>query len=149
MRCMVRVATEVAVVLLVVTIRIALALDGHGRLVVLGASPWEVKGRCGEPSAIDDVTKHLAPRAYDPISQIPVDILVPVQQSIWMYNVGPTRFLYDLTFQEGKLIDMTTSDDGQTWPRLTPLVHSRRSVSNAMGMSFSRDMYLLSVTSKP
>jgi hypothetical protein len=43
MRCMVRVATEVAVVLLVVTIRIALALDGHGRLVMLGASPWEVK----------------------------------------------------------------------------------------------------------
>jgi hypothetical protein len=149
MRRMAVVASVLSIMVLVVTIGSALALDCHGRLVVIGASPWEVKERCGEPTTIEDVTKHLAPRAYDPISQIPVDILVPVQQSIWMYNVGPTRFLYDLTFQEGKLIDMTTSDDGQTWPRLTRLVHSRRSVSNAMGMSFSRDMYLVSVTSKP
>jgi Protein of unknown function (DUF2845) len=97
---------------LVATIRIALALDGHGRLVVRGASPWEVKGRCGEPSAIDDVTKHLPQRAYNPISQTSVYILVPVQQSIWTYNFGSTRFLYYLTFQEGKLIDITTGDYG-------------------------------------
>jgi Protein of unknown function (DUF2845) len=41
-----------------------------------------------------------------------VYILVPVQQSIWTYNFGWTRFLYDLTFQEGKLIDITTGNDG-------------------------------------
>ena len=68
MRGMVRVATAV-VVMLVVTIGSALALDCHGRLVVIGASPWEVKERCGEPTAIEDVMKHLASCAYDPISQ--------------------------------------------------------------------------------
>jgi Protein of unknown function (DUF2845) len=73
---------------------------------------WEVKERCGESSAIDDVTKHLPQRAYNPISQTSVYILVPVQQSIWTYNFGSTRFLYYLTFQEGKLIDITTGDDG-------------------------------------
>ena len=82
MRRMVRVATAV-VVMLVVTIGSALALDCHGRLVVIGASPWEVKERCGEPTAIEDVMKHLPQRAYDPISQTSVYILVPVQQSIW------------------------------------------------------------------
>jgi hypothetical protein len=105
-------ASVVAVVMLVATIGTARALDCHGRLVVLGASPWDVKERCGEPTAIEDVTKHLAQRAYDPISQTTVYILVPVQQSSWTYNFGPTRFVYYLTFQEGKLIDITTGDYG-------------------------------------
>ena len=113
MRRMVIVATEVAVVMLLVTIGTARALDCHGRLVVIGASPWDVKERCGEPSAIENVTKHLAQRAYDPISQPPVSILVPVQQSIWTDNIGSTRFLYDVTFQEGTLIDMRTDDYGR------------------------------------
>ena len=108
-------ASVVAVVMLVVTIGTALALDCHGRLVVIGASPWEVKERCGEPTTIEDVMKHLAQRAHDPISQTTMYILVPVQQSIWTYNFGSTRFLYDLTFQEGKLIDVTTGDDGHLW----------------------------------
>jgi hypothetical protein len=59
------------------------------------------------------VTKHLAQRAYDPISQTTVYILMPVQQSMWTDNFGSTRFLYYLyylTFQEGKLIDITTGD---------------------------------------
>jgi hypothetical protein len=75
-------------------------------------APWDVKERYGEPSAINDGTKHLAQRAYDPISQTPVYILLPVQQSIWTYNFGTTHFVYSLTFQEGKLIDITTGDYG-------------------------------------
>ena len=39
-------------------------------------------------------------RVYDP-SQGTVYIPVPVQQSIWTYNFGSTRFIYYLTFQEG------------------------------------------------
>jgi hypothetical protein len=68
----------VAVVMLVLTIGNVLALDCHGRLVVIGASPWEVKERCGEPTAIDDVMHHISQRAYDPTSHTTVDILVPV-----------------------------------------------------------------------
>jgi Protein of unknown function (DUF2845) len=109
---MMMVATMVAVVMLVVTIGSARALDCHGRLVVIGASPWDVKERCGEPSAIDEVVKHIPQPAYDAIGQTSVYILVPVQQSIWTYNFGPTRFLYYLTFQGGKLIDITTGDYG-------------------------------------
>jgi Protein of unknown function (DUF2845) len=103
----------VAVVMLVLTVGAALALDRHGRLVVIGASPWEVQERCGEPTAIEDVMKHLPQRAYDPTSHTTVYILVPVQQSIWTYNFGSTRFLYELTFQEGKLIDIATGDYGR------------------------------------
>jgi len=106
------VASVLQVMLLVATVGTALALDCHGRLVVIGASPWEVKERCGEPTAIEDVIKHQPQRAYDPASQTTVYILVPVQQHIWTYNFGSTRFLYYLTFQEGKLIDITTGDYG-------------------------------------
>ena len=112
MRRIVMAASVLLVMLLAATVGSALALDCHGRLVVIGASPWEVKERCGEPSAIDDVMKHLPQRAYDPTSQATVYILVPVQQSIWTYNFGSTRFLYYLTFQEGKLIDITTGAYG-------------------------------------
>jgi hypothetical protein len=56
--------------------------------------------------------KHLHQRTYEPISQASVDILGPVQQSIWTSNFGSTRFLYDLMFHEGKLIDITTGDYG-------------------------------------
>jgi hypothetical protein len=110
-RRMVRVATA-AVVILVTTIGTARALDGHGPLVVIGASHWDVKERCGEPSAIDYVMKQFLQRAYDPISQTPAYSLVPVQQRIWTDNIGPTRLLEYLTCQEGKLIAITTGDDG-------------------------------------
>ena len=63
-------------------------------------------------TAIDDVMTQLAQRAYDPASQATVYILVPVQLSIWTDHFGSTRFLDYLTFQEGKLIDITTGDDG-------------------------------------
>jgi Protein of unknown function (DUF2845) len=63
-------------------------------------------------TAIDDVMTQLAQRAYDPTSQARVHILVPVQQRIWTDNFGSTRLLYDLTFQEGNLIDITTGNDG-------------------------------------
>jgi hypothetical protein len=109
---MVRVVSVVSAMFLAGIVESALALDCHGRLVVLGASPWDVKERCGEPSAIDDVMRQFPQRAYDPISQTTVYILVPVQQSIWTYNFGPTRFLYYLTFQDGKLIEITTGDYG-------------------------------------
>jgi len=77
-----------------------------------GASPWEVKERCGEPSAIDDVMQQVSQRADDPISQTPVHILVPVQLSMWTYKCELTHFLYALTFQDGTLIDMTMGDHG-------------------------------------
>jgi hypothetical protein len=49
MRRMVILAS-VLVVILVVTIGTARTLDGHGRLVVIGASPWKVKERCESPA---------------------------------------------------------------------------------------------------
>jgi hypothetical protein len=85
MRRLVVLASVWSVMILGVTMGSALALDCQGRLVVIGASPWEVQERCGEPTAIEDVMKYIPQRAYDP-SQGTVDILVPVQQSIWTYN---------------------------------------------------------------
>jgi hypothetical protein len=113
MRRILLAASVVAIVTLVVAIGSALALDCHGRLVVMGASPWEVSERCGEPTAIEDVMQHLPQRASDPTGHTIVYMLVPVQQRIWTSKVGPTRFLDDLTFQEGKVIDITTGDYGR------------------------------------
>ena len=54
-------------------------------------------------------------RVHNPVEEVIARLqfdLVPVQQSIWTYNFGSTRFLYYLTFQEGKLIDITTGEYG-------------------------------------
>jgi Protein of unknown function (DUF2845) len=56
----------------------AQVLDCHGRLIVIGSSPWEVKARCGEPTDTEDVTKYLLQQTYDQIQQRSVQILVPV-----------------------------------------------------------------------
>jgi Protein of unknown function (DUF2845) len=112
MRQIVVVAVVLPVIVLVGIAGSALAQDCHGRLIVIGASPWEVIERCGEPTAIEDVIKYIPQRAYDSTSQGPAYILVPVQQSIWTYNFGSTRLLYYLTFQEGKLIDIKTGGYG-------------------------------------
>jgi hypothetical protein len=106
-------ATVLSVVVLGAALGTALALDCHGRLVVIGASPWEVVERCGEPANIETVTKYLPQQTYDYILQRYVQTLVPMEQSIWTYNFGSSRFLYYLTFQEGKLIDIKTGEYGR------------------------------------
>jgi hypothetical protein len=112
MRRIVVLAIVSSVMILGGTVGRVLAQDCHGRLIVIGASPWEVIERCGEPTAVEDVMKYIPQRAVDPTNKTPVYILVPVQQSIWTYNFGSTRLLYYLTFQEGKLIDIKTGDYG-------------------------------------
>jgi hypothetical protein len=106
-------ATMLLTVLLAAINGSAQALDCHGRLIVIGSRPWEVKERCGEPTNTEDVTKYRSQETYDQLQQRPIQTLVPVQQTIWTYNFGPTRFMYYLTFQEGKLIDIKTGDYGQ------------------------------------
>jgi hypothetical protein len=57
-------ARVLSIVVLGVTVGRALALDCHGRLIVIGASPWEVRARCGEPTETEDVTKYLSQQVY-------------------------------------------------------------------------------------
>lgn len=112
MRRMLVLAIVSSVMVLGGTIGSVLAQDCHGRLIVIGASPWEVIDRCGEPTAVEDVMEYIPQRTFDPTSKTPIYILVPVQQSIWTYNFGSTRLLYYLTFQQGKLIGIKTGDYG-------------------------------------
>jgi uncharacterized protein DUF2845 len=105
-------AGVVSVIILGVNVGGARALDCHGRLVVIGASPWEVQDRCGEPAAVEEVTTYLPQSLYDRFQHRAVVALVPVQQSIWTYNFGSSRLVYYLTFQDGKLIDIKTGDYG-------------------------------------
>jgi hypothetical protein len=106
-------AVVCAVVVVGMTAGGAWALDCDGRQIDLGANPWQVKELCGEPADIQHTTKELPQLVYDPTRQLYVQTLVAVSQSIWTYNFGPTCFLYMLTFQEGKLIDIKTGDYGR------------------------------------
>jgi hypothetical protein len=90
----------------------AFALDCNHRVISQGAPSWEVRELCGEPIDIQDTTILVTQRLYDPASRSHVQVTVPVTQSIWTYNFGPSRFIYFLTFQEGKLIDIKTGNYG-------------------------------------
>jgi hypothetical protein len=102
-----------SVVVVGATVGVAPALDCNGRLIDIGARSWQVKEICGAPADIQDNTKEFPELIYDPIRQLYVQTLVSVSQTVWTYNFGPTRFLYYLTFQEGKLIDIKTGDYGR------------------------------------
>jgi hypothetical protein len=59
------VATVFSVMILGVMVSSALALDCHGRRIVVGQTPWEVRERCGEPDQIQHVTTYIPQRGYD------------------------------------------------------------------------------------
>jgi hypothetical protein len=80
----------------------ALALRCGGSLVSVGDVRLEVAAKCGEPS---EKTLYYEERKIGRSTRI-----VPVE--VWIYNFGPQRFVYFLTFEKGKLVETRTGGYG-------------------------------------
>jgi len=93
-----------------------------GQYVVLrGARQSEVLRKCGDPSNIEwwekesvkrDVYKNIPAQSDEELSQEPLFLREQIRVEEWEYNFGPTRFLYYLRFENGKLIRITVGDYG-------------------------------------
>lgn len=65
------------------------SLRCESHIIDVGTAQYEVKQKCGEPSGVEE------------------------NGDLWVYNFGPGRFVYYLTFLEGKLIRIQSGGYGQ------------------------------------
>lgn len=69
------------------------ALRCGNKLVDRGDRKYKVLYVCGEPTYID---------AYD--RPVPGAYFLSTPVEVWTYNFGPTRFMYELIFENGVLV---------------------------------------------
>jgi len=88
------------------------ALDCHGRIVSMGASPWEVQEICGAPTQLHDTIEIVLRPAYDPQGRVAEHLPIGVSKQVWTYNFGSSRLIYMLTFLDGTLVKIDTGGYG-------------------------------------
>jgi hypothetical protein len=88
------------------------ALDCQGRLVSMGASPWEVQDLCGAPTQLNDTVEIVLKPVYDPQGRVAGHLPIGVPKQVWTYNFGSSRLIYMLTFLEGALVRIDTGGYG-------------------------------------
>ena len=76
------------------------ALDREGRLVAMGASPWDVQAIWGDPEQVSDTIGVVLKRVYAPQGRVAGHLPVVVSKQVWIYHFGPSRLLYILNFLE-------------------------------------------------
>lgn len=91
-------------ILLVLAAGPASALRCGTSLVRLGDGKLEVLKKCGEPFWRDVHVREQAGILPETSSTVVVDV--------WTYNFGPESFLYFLTFENGRLVEVRTGDYG-------------------------------------
>ena len=88
------------------------AWDCEGRLVSIGASPWDVQTICGDPVQVSDTVEVVLKPVYDPHGRVAGHVPVGVPKQVWTYNFGSSRLMYILTFLEGALVKIDTGGYG-------------------------------------
>jgi hypothetical protein len=113
-------------------ILIALAVSAHGEtpsstmicgryVISLGSRQADVTRKCGEPANIQrweqervkrDYYQNIPAQTPEELSQQPFLLREYIRVEEWTYNFGPTRFMYYLRFENGRLTSITTGDYG-------------------------------------
>ena len=90
-------------------------------IISRGVRQSEVLRKCGNPNNIErwekeslkrDFYKDIPVQSEEQLSQEPLFLREMIMVEEWEYNFGPTRFLYYLRFENGKLIRITVGDYG-------------------------------------
>lgn len=102
--------------LLVATLCAGLALPGAAwamrcgnRLVVEGDTAGEVRALCGEPTEVRRTGVLRPPVIW--VDGRPVRVgsaALEVAVEIWIYNLGPRRFMRQLRLENGRVVDIDT-----------------------------------------
>jgi Protein of unknown function (DUF2845) len=108
----VRIAVVVLTAVVLGVAGIVHALDCGGRLVVDGASPWDVQTICGDPVQVSDTVEVVLKPVYNPHGRVAGHVPVEAPKQVWTYNFGPSRLMYILTFLEGVLVKINTGGYG-------------------------------------
>src|SRR5262245_41793854 len=108
----VRVAVVVLAAVVLGVAGLGHALDCGGRLVVEGASLWDVQTICGDPVQVSDTVEVVFKPVYNPYGRVAGHVPVGVPKQVWTYNFGSSRLMYILTFLEGALVKIDTGGYG-------------------------------------
>lgn len=92
---------------------------GNGRLVSVGDGMKQVRDRCGDPDYVTTRTerraiKHRYTRRVGNVEESIVEeqeVEVPLDE--WTYDLGPSAFIRYVTFENGRVIGITTGDYGR------------------------------------
>jgi hypothetical protein len=94
------------------------------RLASKGDTTYEVRAACGDPAAAQQRVVHRVVRQRVPVAcppgserrvcEIVVEDVVPVVIDEWTYDFGSSRFIEYLTFEQGRLIEVTTGGYGRS-----------------------------------
>jgi hypothetical protein len=90
------------------------------KMISIGDYQYDVLNKCGEPSHIEVWEKIRIKRDFGPRlletemggDQWPLFVKELVKVEEWEYNLGPTRFIRYLRFENGRLIRITEGDYG-------------------------------------
>jgi hypothetical protein len=93
-----------------------------GRFVISpGDRQSEVARKCGEPTDVEtweeerikrDYYKNIPAETQEELSQEPLLLKEYIKVEEWTYNFGPTRFIYYLRFENGRLKRIASGDYG-------------------------------------
>lgn len=89
----------------------AFAMRCGTRLVSDGDNPARVRSLCGDPANVSSrvesrsVTVH---RRLPDGSIVSESVMVSVEVEVWVYDLGPRRFMRELTFEDGRLVHIRT-----------------------------------------
>ena len=108
----VRMAVVVLTAVVLGAAGIVYALDCEGRIVSMGASPWDVQSICGDPVQVSDTVEIVLKPVYNPHGRVAGHVPVGVPKQVWTYNFGSSRLMYILTFLEGALVKIDTGGYG-------------------------------------
>jgi len=76
------------------------------RLVSRGETQTAIWSKCGAPDTTEWRVNYRALPSYDSLAAARTTVYVPVITEVWVYNFGPQRFMQELWFEDGRLIDM-------------------------------------------
>ncbi len=88
------------------------------RLVSPGDRAVDVLEKCGSPDEIQDWVEERVLRDYGSYDderfphRSPFWVKIQVKVEEWVYNLGPTRFMRILRFENGKLVEIMTGKRG-------------------------------------
>jgi len=93
------------------------ALECGSRIVVRGDREHQVVAVCGEPQSVVTRTETRTVYGAAPTpsgGHVGSAYTVTVQIDVWVYDFGPSRFMEELTFENGVLVSLRPIGRGTT-----------------------------------
>ena len=84
-----------------------------GELVSIGDVKFEVLSKCGEPASKETFERQREVEIFDPKDKVQRRFRATVTVDLWTYNFGPGGFLYLVTFENGRVVDIESAGFGR------------------------------------